>query len=239
MLWNLWSVNSACFWLSVWQETQRPSCRKTWKPRLAASSIASSSPPKYQRSNGELPETIVRSKLAMACLTWVAVTASGLMPKAFSTISRYSGSALITSRIGWWLGSAISTGLRKGWPDWPSRSGSRPSQNWVKLKAALSTVGALRVPVSLLTPSETCSGLSVKALSRAWQVAQLTSPVALNRGSWNNLSPSATLAGVIGLSAGTGTAGRPSGGSAAPRPNAMTSAPPRAAPAMSERSVMI
>jgi hypothetical protein len=38
----------------------------------------------------------------------------------------------------------------------------------------LITVGALRVPVSLLIPSETLRGLSVKALSAAWHVAQLT-----------------------------------------------------------------
>ena len=46
-------------------------------------------------------------------------------------------------------------------------------------------------------------------------VAQATSPVALKRLSLKSFSPSATLAGVSGLSAGIATGGRPSGGLAA------------------------
>ena len=76
----------------------------------------------------------------------------------------------------------------------------------------MTTVGALRVPVSLLMPSETRSGLSVKAFSASWQVAQLTSPVVLKRLSLKSFSPRAIFSGVCGLSAGMGTGGRPSGG---------------------------
>jgi hypothetical protein len=79
--------------------------------------------------------------------------------------------------------------------------------------AALITVGEFLVPVSLLIPSETGSW-SVKAISFLWQVAQLTSPVELNRLSLKSLSPNAIFSGVWGLSAGMGTSGSPSGGAA-------------------------
>ena len=114
-------------------------------------------------------------------------------------------------RIGSWSCSPISTGFTNGCCDWSSRSAERPSQNWLAMYAAFTTVGALRVPVSLLMPSEVLSGLSVKALSASWQVAQLTSPVELKRLSLKSVLPSAIFSGVIGLLAGTGTGGRPSG----------------------------
>jgi hypothetical protein len=60
-------------------------------------------------------------------------------------------------------------------------------------------------------PSETLSGLSVKAFAGSWQVAQATWPVELKRLSWKSLSPSAIFSGVCGLSAGIGRGGRPSG----------------------------
>jgi hypothetical protein len=78
----------------------------------------------------------------------------------------------------------------------------------------LSTVGALRVPVRSLIPFDVASGLSVNAFSAAWQVAHDTLPVELNRLSSKSFFPSATLSAVIGLSAGIGTVGRPSGGAA-------------------------
>jgi hypothetical protein len=73
----------------------------------------------------------VRSKEAMAFCTSVMMTAAGSLPKASRNIFTYSGSVRTISMIGAWLGSAISTGLRKGCCDWSSRSGERPSQNWL------------------------------------------------------------------------------------------------------------
>lgn len=75
----------------------------------------------------------------------------------------------------------------------------------------MTTVGALRVPVSLSTPSDTRSGLSVKDLASSWQLEQATVPVALKRLSWNSLSPSLIFSALWGLSAGMGTGGRPNG----------------------------
>jgi hypothetical protein len=79
--------------------------------------------------------------------------------------------------------------------------------------AALITVGAFLVPLSLLIPSET-GNWSVKAISCLWQKAQFTSPVELNRLSLKSLSPNAIFSGVWGLSAGMGTSGSPNGGAA-------------------------
>src|SRR5688500_1877414 len=78
------------------------------------------------------------------------------------------------------------------------------------------TVGALRVPVSLLMPSEVTSGLSVNALFGSWQVARLTCPVLLKRLSLNSVSPRAIFSGDCGLSFGIGTAGKPSGWALSP-----------------------
>ena len=194
-LWKRLSVNSAWSCSIVWQETQRPSPRNTSKPRIADSLIAVFSPPKYQRSNGESPATMVRSKLAIAILTCSIVIAAGSMPNALLNICAYAGSLRTIFRIGSWLGRPISTGLTNGCCDWSSRSAERPSQNWLAKYAALTTVGALRVPVSLLMPSEVLSGLSVKALPGSWQVAQLTSPVELKRLSLNNWLPKRDLLG--------------------------------------------
>jgi hypothetical protein len=66
--------------------------------------------------------------------------------------------------------------------------------------------------VSLLIPSETDSGLSVKAFSSAWQVAQLTLPVELNRLSSNSFFPRAIFSAVWGLSSGEDAGGSPRGG---------------------------
>ena len=44
----------------------------------------------------------------------------------------------------------------------------------ILLLAAFTTVGAFRVPLSFLIPSETIRGLSVKALEASWQFAQAT-----------------------------------------------------------------
>ena len=44
---------------------------------------------------------------------------------------------------------------------------------------------------------------------------QLTSPVVLKRASWNSLSPSLIFSSDMGLSAGMGTSGRPSGAAVA------------------------
>jgi hypothetical protein len=109
------------------------------------------------------------------------------------------------------LGKPISIGFTNGCCDWSSRSAERPSQNCRAKYAAFTTVGALRVPVSFLMPSEVLSGLSVNALPASWQVAQLTSPVELKRLSLNSVLPRAIFSGVIGLLAGTGNGGRPSG----------------------------
>ena len=65
----------------------------------------------------------------MAFCTSVIVTAAGSLPKASRNIVTYSGSVRTMARIGSWLGSAISTGFRKGCCDWSSRSTARPSQN--------------------------------------------------------------------------------------------------------------
>jgi len=79
------------------------------------------------------------------------------------------------------------------------------------LKTAFNTVGAFRVPVSLLIPSDVDSGESVNALFEAWHVAQETSPVELNLTSLKSRSPSSILASDWGLSEGIGTVGKPRG----------------------------
>ena len=106
---------------------------------------------------------------------------SPLLPKTCSNPFTYSGSVRTISRMGSWSARPPSTGLTGGCRASSSRLGERPSQNWVFMYAALTTVGALRVPVSLLTPSEVFRGVSVKAFVGSWQVAHETSPVLLKR----------------------------------------------------------
>lgn len=122
----------------------------------------------------------MRSKAAIACVTSLIVMASPTFPKTSLKALAYSGSRRTILRMGSWFGRFISTGLRNGWVAWRSRLGSRPSQNRLVKYAALTTVGALRVPLSFFIPSETLRP-SVNVFSFTWQLLQLTSPVLLKR----------------------------------------------------------
>src|SRR5271168_2153133 len=71
------------------------------------------------------------------------------------------------------------------------------------MKAAFQTVGADLPPCWPLTPVEVARLSSPPAMT-LWQELQDTVPVAESLGSKNSCLPSLILAGVIGLSAGTG-----------------------------------
>ena len=98
----------------------------------------------------------------------------------------------------------ISIGFRMGSFACSSSDGARPSQNWVALNIALSTVGLLRCGrwAGAATPSGT--GLwSTKPRAGSWQVAHDTWSLIERRLSLNSLSPSATLSGVGAAAGGT------------------------------------
>src|SRR5437016_240288 len=102
------------------------------------------------------------------------------------------------------LDAPISIGFRMGSFACSSSDGARPSQNWVALNIALSTVGLLRCGrwAGAATPSGT--GLwSTKPRAGSWQVAHDTWSLIERRLSLNSLSPSATLSGVGAAAGGT------------------------------------
>ncbi len=74
----------------------------------------------------------------------------------------------------------FSSGLAIGPPACSSRLSARPSQNCLGENAALSTVGAFRVPVLPPAPLD-CLLPSLNALSGSWQEAQATESSADNR----------------------------------------------------------
>ena len=59
-------------------------------------------------------------------------------------------------------------------------------------------------------PTEVASSCAVNPCSGTWHIAQDIVPLGESRRSKKSLRPSATFAGVTGLSAGTSIAGRPS-----------------------------
>ena len=67
----------------------------------------------------------------MARVTSRMVISSPVLPKTSLNALAYSGSLRTILRIGSWSLRPCSTGLMNGCSAWSSRSGERPSQNWV------------------------------------------------------------------------------------------------------------
>ena len=101
---------------------------------------------------------------------------------------------------------SISRRFCTGPSTWSNRLCARPSQNCLKLKAALNTVGAFTNPVRPSMPVDTTSPSSPPAL-RSWQVAQEMVSFLDNLGSWNSRLPSSALASFTSIMIGTGLIG--------------------------------
>jgi len=87
---------------------------------------------------------------------------------------------------------AISIADWTGPSVWSSSVSARPSQNCLKLKPVLKTVGALIGPSALSTPTDTRRPSSPPD-ARSWQLAQDTELSFDSRSSWNSIRPRATL----------------------------------------------
>ena len=98
----------------------------------------------------------------------------------------------------------ISMGFRIGSFACSSSVGARPSQNWVALNMAFTTVGLLRCGRSFGAATPSGSGFwSTNALLASWQVAHETASLTESRLSLKSLSPRATFSGVGSVPGGT------------------------------------
>src|SRR5450830_952458 len=117
----------------------------------------------------------------------------------------------------------ISRGLMTTCSIWASRVSTRPSQNCLKFRLALNTVGVLILTGWPSKPRE--NGLSsAPPVSSRWQLAQDRLPLTDRRFSLNNWRPSSTVAAFSSGTGGSGLSGSSSGAATTGRTTAKPSA---------------